>query len=104
MSLQDDGSVIVVPRRRISGGLDEPYRLLEVGDHIEIFNYGWGVVRGLHKKGTEMSVELLKKRPDPGRQDFPEWRFARRFSGVKLRYWRGNHPHDEPQVFGGPFG
>lgn len=34
--------------------------------------YGWGKVVKRQRNGT-IIVSLFKRRPDPGKQDFPEW-------------------------------
>lgn len=77
MSLQSEwGAVKVVPRMKLDCGdhrfarWESPFRWCEAGDHIEIGGK-WAVVRRV--MGSRMTVEFLGLRPDPDKQDFPEW-------------------------------
>jgi hypothetical protein len=79
------GAVKVVPRMKLDCGdhrfarWESPFRWCEAGDHIEIGGK-WAVVRRV--MGSRMTVEFLGLRPDPGKQDFPEYEAMRRFEAL----------------------
>jgi hypothetical protein len=62
-------------------------RPAEVGDHV-LTEYGWGVVVKISEMGRGMYVDCFKLRPDPGRQDFPEYELMERAERkVRIADW-----------------
>lgn len=98
MSLQDQGAVVVVPRARLAGEylLDDTYRRCEVGDHIELAGYGWGVVVKISARDSSMTVELFKGRPWIERQPFPEWDMQQQFNEIAERHRKRGADRTDP--------
>jgi hypothetical protein len=88
VSLQDQGSVVVIARRRLG---DKWFcRKLQAGDHVEAFPGRWGIVTRVDEGRGQITVRLASaEKPPFFRPIWPEWEVARKFENLAIRL---DHP------------